>query len=132
MRLRFNGISIFLVLMLAVFMAGCHSNPIMNVEDAAVVTNKSQTSMEDVKSAITRAGVSLGWVMKPTGSGSILATLNLRKHVAVVDIKYNTKTYSIIYKSSQNLGYDGKNIHRNYNGWVQRLDQAIQAQLSGL
>jgi hypothetical protein len=52
--------------------------------------------------------------------------------VAVVDIKYNTKTYSIIYKSSQNLDYDGKNIHSNYNGWIQRLNQAIQSQLSGI
>ena len=132
MQLHFRKISIILISTLVVFAAGCRTNPVYNVEDATIATGKSQASMDDVKSAITRAGVSLGWIMKPTGPGSIMGTLTLRKHVAVVDIKYNTKTYSILYKSSQNLDYDGTNIHGNYNGWVQRLNQAIQSQLSGI
>lgn len=130
MQLHFRKIFIVVISALIVAVAGCRSNPVFNVEDSAVVTGKSQASLDEVKNAIMRAGGSLGWVMKPTGPGSILATLNLRKHVAVVDIKYNAKSYSIIYKSSQNLDYDGTNIHGNYNGWVQRLNQAIQAQLS--
>jgi hypothetical protein len=47
-----------------------------------------------------------------------------------VDIPYDTRRYSIVYKESANLGYDGTNIHRNYNRKVQELDRAIQDQLA--
>ena len=38
--------------------------------------------------------------------GYIVGTLHLREHEAVVDILYDTKSYSILYKSSQNLQYN--------------------------
>jgi len=85
--------------------------------------------MEDVKNAILRAGAGLSWAMRENKPGYITGTLTLREHFAVVDIKYDTQKYSILYKDSKNLKYDGTNIHNNYNGWVQRLNQAIQAQL---
>lgn len=132
MQMQFRGIYIFLISLLVVFSGGCRTNPVYNVEGAAVVTGKTQASMDEVKNVIIRSGASLGWVMKPAGTGSIIGTLNLRKHVAVVDIKYNTKTYSILYKDSQNLDYDGKTIHGNYNSWIQNLNRAIQANLSAL
>ena len=59
-------------------------------------------------------------------------TLNLRSHTAIVDITYDTRTYSIKYKDSTNLGYDGRNIHSNYNGWIENLDKGIQTQLVNL
>lgn len=111
-------------------LAGCRSNAVYNVEDAAVVTSVEKFSEKDVQKAIMRAGGSLGWVMKQNGPGKLVGTLTLRKHVAVVDIDYSTKSYSIRYKDSQNLDYDGTNIHSNYNGWVQRLHNNIQVQLN--
>ena len=52
----------------------------------------------------------------------------------MVDIKYDHKSYSIDYKDSTNLNHDAAKgqIHRNYNGWIQNLDKAIQAQLSAI
>jgi len=50
--------------------------------------------------------------------------------MAQVDIKYSTIAYSITYKDSSNLKYDGTKIHSNYNGWIQNLDKAIKIQLS--
>lgn len=52
--------------------------------------------------------------------------------MAQVDIPYNAKAYSIQYKNSANLKYDGVSIHSNYNGWVQNLDRAIQSRLVAL
>jgi hypothetical protein len=52
--------------------------------------------------------------------------------VAVVDINYTVKSYNISYKDSTELNYDGTNIHKNYNGWIQNLDKGIRAQLSNL
>jgi hypothetical protein len=49
-----------------------------------------------------------------------------------VDIAYTTTSYSINYKDSRGLDYDGSSIHSNYNGWVQRLDRAIARQLATL
>ncbi len=132
MKMPFKKMSIFLLALLAMFAAGCRSNPPYNVEGAAIVTGRTNASLDDVQKAILRAGGTLGWVMTPAGSGEIMGTLRLRKHVAVVTIKYNMKTYSILYKDSQNLNYDGKSIHSNYNGWIQNLHRAIQTQLSTL
>jgi hypothetical protein len=62
----------------------------------------------------------------------MLATLDLRTHHAVVEIAYNAKSYSIAYKESNNLNYDGKSIHRNYNGWIHNLQNAINVELNNL
>lgn len=118
--------------LVAVVGSGCRANPVYNVQDAAIVSGKTQASMGDISKAIVRAGSSLGWNMKEAGNGHIVGTLNVRKHMAVVDIKYNPKTYSILYKDSQNLAYDGTTIHNNYNGWVQNLDRAIRTQINTL
>jgi len=130
MQLQLKSLYVFLFSLLVVFAGGCRSTtPVWNVEDATVATGKTQASTDDVKNAIVRAGASLGWAMQEKKPGYMTGTLTLRKHIAVVDIKYDAQKYSIIYKDSSNLKYDGTNIHSNYNGWIQRLNQSIQAQL---
>ncbi len=121
-----------LIGIVALALVGCKSNPIYNVEGAPVSTSTSGYNLRDVRNAIQQAGVSLGWQMKDVQPGLIIGTLYVRDHMAQVEIPYNRTSYSIIYRDSQNLGYDGVNIHSNYNGWVQRLSGAINAQLSRL
>ena len=84
--------------------AGCRgSGQIYNVKDAPVQTaTGKEPSMEDVQKAIIQAGVGLGWTMAVVKSGEIMGTLNVRSHQAVVTIPYTTKTYSILYKDSNN------------------------------
>jgi hypothetical protein len=106
----------------------CTAAPIQNVEQAPITPTPA--SLADVTKAITRAGVGLGWQMKPIAPGKMEGTLLIRDHKAVVDITYDLKTYSIRYKDSTNLNYDGTNIHRNYNGWITNLDKAIRSQLT--
>ena len=113
--------------------AGCaRTGPIYNVSDAPVATasGKAATAAQ-VRNAIISAGSALGWQIADAGPGKLVGTLNIRTHQAVVDIPYSAKSYSIVYKSSQNLDASGGAIHTNYNGWVQNLDRAIRAQLSG-
>lgn len=114
----------------ALSLVSCRVAPIYNVSNAPITAPKADISLSDVEKAIMRAGASLGWQMRPTSPGLIVGTLVLRTHTAVVDIKYDTTSYSITYKDSKNLQYDGTNIHSNYNGWIQRLDNSIKAQLS--
>ncbi len=127
-------IRIWLVLigLLALALVGCRSNPVYNVEGTPISTSTSGYSLRDVRDAIQQAGVSLGWQMQDIKPGLIVGTLYLRDHMAQVEIPYSRSSYSILYKDSQNLNYDGANIHSNYNGWIQRLNGAINAQLSRL
>lgn len=120
---------------LAVIMLGGCATPhaVRNINAEPVVGPAGRAvSMDEVGKAILRAGGTLGWQMKQVEPGYILGTLKLRSHVAVVDVRYTTQNYSIKYKDSTNLNYDGTNIHSNYNGWISNLDRAIKTQLANL
>ena len=124
------NMKIVLVALAIAVLGGCRSAPVYNVNDAPVVVAAGkQATMDSVKSAILRAGVSLGWQMTDAGPGVIKAHIALRTHTADADINYNTKTYSIVYRSSTNLDASGGQIHKNYNGWIENLDRDIRAQL---
>ena len=114
--------------------SGCAPAPVRNVADAPVVSNKASLSLYDVRVAITHAGASLGWIMIEQEPGRINGTLKLRSHTAIVDVTYDTSTYSIQYVDSTNLDYSASEgtIHENYNGWIQNLDNAIQRELADL
>lgn len=133
MSARIQSIAFYLALaFLLLALASCRTAPIHNVHEAAVATGKTDASLEDIQKAIVRAGASLGWNMSPVRPGLMTGTLHLRKHTAVVEVRYDRKTYSILYKDSQNLDYNGSTIHSNYNGWIQNLNRAIQTQLTTL
>lgn len=108
------------------------AQPVHNVREAPIEVPKPDYTLDDVASAITRAGTGLGWVVRHQTPGHGVATLHLRSHMAQVDITYTLDSYNIEYRGSENLDYDGTNIHRNYNGWIQNLNNAIQVQLSTL
>lgn len=126
-----SNILVIVATSLLIVLAGCRATPVYNI-DSAPVNVTSKHSVNDVKKVIISAGAGLGWQMKAKGKGHIVGTLFLREHVAIIDIKYNKSEYSITYKDSTNLNYDGVNIHKNYNGWVQNLNRQIQARLSAL
>jgi len=101
----------------------------VNEAPVATASGKAMTAAQ-VRSAIMAAGAALGWQMADAGPGKLVGTLNLRTHQAVVDIPYSSKSYSIVYRSSQNLNEANGTIHTNYNGWVQNLDRGIRANLA--
>ncbi|WP_426954993.1 hypothetical protein [Muricoccus radiodurans] len=103
---------------------GGRNAPVQNYEGVPFIGGASMAARGN---QIRRAGTGLGWVMEDRGPGLIRGTLNVRTHQAVVDIPYNNSVFGIRYVSSQNLDYDGTTIHRNYNGWVERLQRTIAA-----
>lgn len=115
----------------ALLAVGCRIAPIYDVNGDAIMSSKADLTMSDVSKAIHRAGAGLGWQIEDAGPGHIIGTLHLRDHVAVVDITYDIKSYSIKYKDSSNLQYnaDKREIHKNYNGWIQNLENGIRTQL---
>jgi len=125
-----NCKQIIVALGVVLLLAGCTSRPIMNVTDQPVVSAAGkQLTADQVRNGIVGAGNALGWVMTPVSPGLVSGRLSLRDHVAVVDVRYTAKTFSITYKDSTNLNYRDGQIHRNYNGWVENLDRDIRNEL---
>ena len=95
--------------------------PIHDVIDARIVVPESKSlSMGEVRTAIERAGRSLGWQLLAERPGVFSGRLSLRAHVAVIEIEHDDRTYSIRYRDS---------THHAYNEWIEKLDRAIQAEL---
>ena len=117
-----------LLLFSTLIITGCGSSRIYNVPKHNVSHKKSS---ETVYRAIKSAGQSLGWNIQKVKPGVAQGKLNLRSHVAVVSINYTNSSYSIRYVRSQNLKYNSKRqtIHKNYNGWIQNLEKAIDNRL---
>ena len=86
--------------------------------------------MTGISEAIRIAGVAAGWQMHAQAPGSIEGRLELRSHVAIVDVEHDTRSYSITYRESSNLSAGSGMIHRNYNGWIRSLDTSIRTQLA--
>ena len=104
--------------------------PIHDVIDARIVVPESKSlSMGEVRTAIERAGRSLGWQLLAERPGVFSGRLSLRAHVAVIEIEHDDRTYSIRYRDSTNLDAADGRIHHAYNEWIEKLDRAIQAEL---
>lgn len=123
---RFMLVLIALVVVVA---AGCRSAPIHDQGPTSIAGRHTEKQVQD---AIIRAGAAQGWTMKAEAPGLITGTLYVRSHTAVVSIPYTRNSFSIRYKDSTNLDYNGPahSIHENYNEWVQRLNSGIVSQLS--
>ena len=106
----------FVVAAMAITACVNHATDIYNVE----LSSYNATETLDAKraeQAIKTAGSKIGWEMDTIRPGLIRGTLNVRKHLAVVDISYDGDRFSIDYVESENLAYDvEKNlIHKSYN-----------------
>jgi predicted small lipoprotein YifL len=114
------------LLIFALGLAACqHTAPLYNVESEKF---EGTASLQERAVQIRRAATGLGWAVDDVSPGVLQAQLNLREHTAIVLINYTPTTFSIRYKDSINLKYDGAQIHENYNGWIKRLERTIVAQ----
>lgn len=131
--MQLKSLGITLLVISTILIAGCRTAPVHNVSDESITPWQTRDlSQDDVSKAIISAGQSLTWIMQEKEEGHIQGTLLLREHVAVVDIYYDKTKFSIKYKSSKNLNYDGTDIHRNYNNWIINLTNRISLHISQL
>lgn len=125
------SVKIFLPLSILLILSGCsRTQPIYNIENQGIPSISKAKTANDVKKAIHAACLGKGWKVRDVANGVIEATLMLRTHTAVVEIRYDTKKYSILYKDSTGLDGDGQAVHKNYNGWIRNLDNDIQKNLA--
>lgn len=116
-----------------VVLTGCRTASVNNITNNPISIKKGVNDDQMYK-AIKIAGLGLGWQITKVKPGLAKGQITLRKHMAMVEIPYSKDSYSIIYKNSTNLNYDStKNtIHKNYNGWIQNLNNAIEIQLTNI
>ena len=119
------GVAIFVLIA-----ASCAGKPIYNVDGHHFPVAAQSMPISKIRAAIIEAAEARDWQVKPIGEGHLEAVYVRNTHKAVVDILYDRQTYSIHYKSSENLKAQDGTIHRNYNRWVNNLDEEIQKKVS--
>ncbi len=126
---RLMGLAAVLALLA---LSACRVAPIQNIESAPLQAPGFAT-LEDVADAIIRAGLVQGWEMREIRPGLFEAKLIVGgRYQARIDIFFDTRAFSILYKDSANLRYNGRTIHKRYNQWVSFLKAEIQKQMRAL
>lgn len=117
-----------IIALLGLVFIGCRSMAVYNVNNSPIM---AKVSKDKIFTAIKKAGYSKGWVITKIEEGLAEGKINLRTHEAIILIPYTSKSFSIKYKNSINLKYDKEKgtIHKNYNGWIQNLEKAINFEL---
>jgi len=122
---------IFTVAM-GIILVGCRTRAIYNVQNHPIAEEEIGTGIySEVYRAIKEAGVSTKWNIRKIKEGEAQGRFSSGVHGATIKIIYNNKFFSINYINSKNLNYDSKEktIHKNYNKWVQRLEEEINKNL---
>ena len=126
---RLMGLAALLALLA---LGACRVAPVQNIESAPLAAPEF-ASLEDIADAIVRAGLTRGWEMREIRPGLFEAKLLVDgRYEARVDIFFDTRTFSVVYKDSVNLRYNGRTIHKRYNQWVSFLKAEIQKQMRAL
>lgn len=110
---------------------GFNTAPVLNVSHvpvAGVPAGVDPTAY--VHDAILRAVRSRGWTVAGEAPGVVTATVAKEGISATVDIPFTATDFSIVYRDSTGLKYDGTTVHKRYNHWVDRLRASIAAELS--
>jgi hypothetical protein len=119
------------VLLLVVSLSGClgREQPLYTAEQHHMPAMAQSLSLDQIRDVISRAAIDRGWVVERQANNTVRVKLSTRGHVAVADVSYSKEAFSITYVDSENLLYDGRMIHRNYNRWVMQLEKDIEAAL---
>lgn len=123
------SLKLIVIVIIALTLTACMTTkPIYNV--TAKNPTSSTTTAPQVKKAIIEGAKYKGWSVKEEQPGKLILDIHVRDHYAQIEVPYSAKGYSINYVSSVNLDFDSNKIHRNYNKWIQMLEQRIDTLLS--
>jgi hypothetical protein len=67
-----------------------------------------------------------GWETEELAPGELIATRRRGHAIAVVQIRFDARSFDIRYRNSENLLRSEGRIHRRYNRWVEALAVGIQ------
>jgi len=120
------------VLIVLLFASACFDKAkVLDVHGAPVrVPSHVAASNQVTRAAILRALQERTWTVQAETPNTIVATVSAGGQSATASIAYDDLTYSIEHvESSPGLKYDGREIHRRYNTWIENLRKTIDKQL---
>jgi hypothetical protein len=126
----FAALPLFALLALPAYAA--NTAPLYTPEPIQVPAGKST---EEVKKAVRKALFDKDWEIREIGPGHLQGKHTKsgkgKLHVAVLEVRFDTKSVRIGYKDSQELNYDKASgvIHKTYNNWARNLEKGIRANL---
>ena len=101
--------------------------------DPAPIEVPQNITLQNVGKAIEISLLRRGWTASNKTPTGMDGTLHLREHTAVIHIEFDAARIAVRYVSSTNLKYEeskgGREIHKNYLGWIQNLVTDIKANL---
>lgn len=120
---------------LILLLTACVPIPLQNYDNIPALGFQNQSlDMKQLERAIYIGAYNQDWSTVSVAPGHIVATHIEAPRKVVVDILFDTHTYSVHYKSSQDLNYDpssGK-IDPRYNRWTGDLIDSINAALQSM
>jgi len=128
--------SLAVVLGATMFVGSAQAARTLKVETAAT-TWGCKLAEDKVKQGLRMALIGRSWTVKNKGPGKLEGSINVRnKHKLSVDISYNSSSFTINYKGSENLNYekrdDGIYIHKNGVSWIGNVRNDAVSHLSGM
>lgn len=89
---------------------------------------RENLTVAELKPAIEKAAVRLGWVLSDVQTGSFRGKKEWGggKHSIVVEVVYRPKDFNVNYVDSTALSYSGTSIHHSYNEFVGELEREIK------
>lgn len=117
------------LVIIGLFLSGCGAGKVYNVSKPTIEQSYTKAQMKD---AIVAAMQRFRWVIVEDNDGKIVAEYRRGKIMAKIAATYTSSSYEINYVESENLKYDGVNIHRKYNGWIRNLEREIDKNLMKL
>jgi hypothetical protein len=106
------------------------------LKEPAPVQVPQGLTQEQVAEAVKATLLGRGWAINSQRAGVINSTLYIREHTATINAIYDIEQVQLKYVDSTNLDYSESNgerqIHRNYNSWIDNLVNDLRVKLSGL
>lgn len=129
---RLRAWSHLLLLPVLILLLAARQVPLADPEPLAIPAGLAAAQ---VAKSIKVALLGRGWVVSEEQPGRITSTLNLRTHMAKIEVSYDSTQVRFRYLDSSDLLYAERKgerlIHRNYLSWVQNVvkDTARNMQL---
>ncbi len=112
-------------------LAGCFGRiqPVYSVFNHPIPPAAEYMTLSEISDVIELSAINRKWLVEEQYPGLLTLTHRKKTHVAVVEVSFNQSGYSMKYKNSSDLLYNGSTIHRNYNRWVANLELDIEMNL---
>ena len=118
-------------LVACLMLTGCFGRiqPIYSVVNNPIPSSAQFLSVREIGDIVEMSAINRGWMVEEVEPDLYEVTYRKKTHKAVIEVSFDQTSYSIKYKDSADLFYNGANIHRNYNRWVKYLERDIQMNL---